>query len=75
MCKTSFASKEAHGPACQHVKLSSQKSEDTLHKTFKSILYNRELGIRCLGFDHSVLAKIIAYCSFYDGKWPHFGVC
>ena len=38
MCKTSFASIEAHGPACQHVKLSSQKSEDTLHKKFKSII-------------------------------------
>ncbi len=30
MCKTSFASIEAHGPTCQHVKLS--KSEDILLK-------------------------------------------
>ena len=39
MCKTSFASTEAHGPACQHVKLSSQKSEENSNQ-----LYNGELG-------------------------------
>ena len=43
MCKTSFASTEAHGPACQHVKLSSQKSEDNCIKNSNQ-LYNGELG-------------------------------
>ncbi len=41
MCKTSFASIEAHGPTCQHVKLS--KSEDILHKTFKLIIQWRAI--------------------------------
>ena len=50
MCKTNFASTEAHGPSYQHVKLSSQKSDSTM-----------ESWVGYLGFDHSVLAKIIAY--------------
>ena len=40
--------------------------------------YTMESWVGCLGFDRSVLAKIIAYwfySSFYDGVWPNFGVC
>ena len=44
MYKTSFSSTEleGHGPACQQVKLSSQKSE--LHKKFKSNVATMETG-------------------------------
>ena len=43
MCKTSFASTEAHGPACQHVKLLAKNLKIHCIKNSNQ-LYNGELG-------------------------------